>query len=209
MEGKLIDARGMACPVPVVQTRKALAKPGAKKVQVLVDNEASCENVARMARSMGWRAEVDRSSAEGIRLLLTVGDEAVGGQEAEPASEAGGHPDTCRPGSSVVVLLSSSEFGSGDERLGQILMRALVKTLYDVVPRPTAIIFVNAGVELTTEGSELIEDIRKLEQDGVQIFSCGTCLDFYHLKEKLRVGKVSNMFEIVSLLVSADRVVRP
>ncbi|MEA2108662.1 MAG: sulfurtransferase-like selenium metabolism protein YedF, partial [Pseudomonadota bacterium] len=93
--------------------------------------------------------------------------------------------------------------------LGKILMKAFLKTLLEFSIRPRQLIFVNSGVYLTTSGSEEIETIRTLEDEGCAIFSCGTCLDFYHLKDKLEVGQMSNMFEIASLLLEADQVVIP
>ena len=108
-----------------------------------------------------------------------------------------------------MVLISSHLLGSGEERLGQILMCAFVKTLREVEPRPAKIIFVNSGIFLTTEGSELIDDLQLLNRAGIEIMSCGTCLDFYRKLEVLRVGVVSNMYEIATALFQADRVVRP
>ena len=109
----------------------------------------------------------------------------------------------------VAVLVSSQHFGQGDAELGAVLMRAFIKTLREVRPAPSAILFVNTGVNLTTKGSELIDDLRALEELGAKVLSCGTCLDFYGLKEKLQVGSVTNMYNIVATLVSTDRVVRP
>ncbi|OHB69887.1 MAG: hypothetical protein A2V70_02365 [Planctomycetes bacterium RBG_13_63_9] len=112
-------------------------------------------------------------------------------------------------GPRVVAMVASDRFGEGEEELGRILMRAFIKTLKDVDPRPGKVIFANAGVRLTTEGSDLIDDIRALESGGVEIISCGTCLDYYRLLDKLQVGVASNMYEIASTLVQADRIVRP
>lgn len=108
----------------------------------------------------------------------------------------------------VVVLVASNLLGSGDERLGSILMRSFLKTLKDAEPRPWRLLLVNSGVRLSTIGSDLLDDLRALEQSGVEILSCGTCLDYYGLLDALQVGMKTNMHEIVSSLVSADRVVR-
>lgn len=109
----------------------------------------------------------------------------------------------------VVGFITASVLGVGDEQLGRILMRAFIKTLKELNPLPERLIFVNSGVRLTTEGSELIADLRELEARGVRMLSCGTCLDYYQLKDALAVGTVTNMFEIVTSLVAADRVLRP
>ena len=97
----------------------------------------------------------------------------------------------------------------GDEQLGRVLMRAFVKTLKELDPLPERLIFVNSAVRLTTKGSELIADLRELESRGVRILSCGTCLDYYQLKDVLEIGTVTNMHEIVTSLIAADRVLKP
>ncbi|MDD5308143.1 MAG: sulfurtransferase-like selenium metabolism protein YedF [Deltaproteobacteria bacterium] len=194
MTKRIVDARGQSCPGPVIETRKALAEAGLESAEVLVDDDAAAENVSRMARSMGFSVRFEQDPAGYFRL----------GLEREGAG-----PDACRPAPRVVVLVASPTLGHGDDDLGRILMTAFLKTLKDVSPRPGAIVFVNGGVKLTSEGSDLVEAIRTLEDQGARVLSCGTCLDFYRLKDKLKVGSVSNMFEIASLLVAADRIVRP
>jgi selenium metabolism protein YedF len=109
--------------------------------------------------------------------------------------------------SADVIFITSDCFGSGEERLGGILMKAFLNTVWDSDTKPGYIMFINAGVKLTTEGSEVLDVIRLLEADGVEIFSCGTCLDYYQLREKLKVGKVTNMFEIVSTMLSAGKTI--
>jgi selenium metabolism protein YedF len=194
-----VDARGLACPQPVLETRKAMVRPEVETIRVLVDNAAARENVSRMATTMGWVVCVERDAEPEIALLLTR--VTAPGPAPSTAPAAGG--------AGVVVLFAAEHFGAGEAELGALLMRAFVKTLREVKPLPAALIFINGGVRLTTAGSALIPDIRLLEETGARVLSCGTCLDFYRLKEKLEVGVVSNMFEIASLLVSADRVVRP
>jgi len=197
-----VDARGLACPEPVVRTRKAMEQPGVESVCVVVDDDAAVENVRRMAASQGWEAVVEKS-AHGTRLMLAKGEDAAAARQAETCQVLPERPPN------VVVLLSSDSFGRGEEALGRILIRAFIKTLKELDPRPGAVIFANSGVRLTTEGSELLDDLRFLESQGVRVLSCGTCLDYYKLSDSLAVGVVSNMYEIVSALAGADRVVRP
>lgn len=211
MSDNTLDMRGQACPIPVVKTRKhLLSHPGQEEVRVILDNMASCENVARMARTMGWEARVEDGQNEEFHLILSGGQEGPG--EAGGAAGAGGPADadqeSCGTPSQVVVLVAGDTFGQGDPELGSILMRAFIKTVRELVPRPVCLIFLNSGVRITTEGSPVIETLQELETSGIEILSCGTCLDFYHLKEKLAVGQGSNMYEIASRLVGADRVVR-
>ena len=108
-----------------------------------------------------------------------------------------------------VLLIASDRLGSGPEELGRVLMRAFVKTQREITPRPWRMVFLNSGVALTTEGTPLEEDLHALEADGVEILSCGTCLDYFHAKEKLRAGRVSNLREISETLLCAERVIRP
>ena len=110
--------------------------------------------------------------------------------------------------SSDVVLITSDRLGTGDKRLGKILMKAFLNTLWDTEPEPAKLMFINDGVRLTTEDSEVLETLQMLEKDGIQIVSCGTCLEYYHLKEKLKVGLVTNMYEIVNSLLTAAKVIK-
>ena len=107
------------------------------------------------------------------------------------------------------MLITSDQLGTGDERLGRLLMRAFLKTLKELDALPGQAIFMNSGVRLSTEGSDLLDDLRALESRGVEIMSCGTCLDYYGLLDALRVGRKSNMFEIATALLAAEQVVRP
>ena len=200
MTEKQLDARGLGCPQPVILARQALLSAGAGPVQVLVDDMVSVANIQRMAATLGWQAEV-AAADKGMCITLTKG-EAAPAAAGEPAAAVPRPPK-------MVVLIGSNLVGTGEEPLGRVLMRAFIKTLKDVAPLPDTMIFINSGVWLTTRGSELIDDLRLLEASGVRLLSCGTCLDYYKRKEDLQVGGVSNMFEIATALVNADRVVRP
>ena len=204
MAVKQVDTRGLSCPEPVVLARQAMLEAGVDVVQVLTDSEVSAENIARMAKTEGWsvaRAE----DPSGIRLEIARGDRTTAGPAGQPADV----PAVGRPTPKIAVLISSEHLGQGDEPLGRVLIRLFVKTIAQLRPAPQRLIFLNAGVRLTTAGSDLIDALRALEQQGMEILSCGTCLDYYQLKDSLQVGVVSNMFEIASILVDSDRVVSP
>ena len=203
MPETLVDARNLACPQPVVLARKALLEPDAQRVRVLLSSRVSVENVRRMAKSQGWEASTEEHQGGEFEMVLSrTGAPAAAHQPAAAASPPSATPN-------VVVFIASDLFGTGDEPLGRVLMRAFIKTLGDLDPAPAALIFANAGVRLTTEGSDLLEDLAALAEAGMNVVSCGTCLDYYGLVDSLRVGVASNMYEIASLLVAADRVVRP
>jgi len=198
---KRIDARGKACPQPVLMTKDALESMDEGIVTVLVDSEISRDNVVRFAASQGCKAEVE--TKDGIfTVKVTRGKTPEKGEGGEESPETG-------RASNIVVYVNTNVMGRGDDDLGSILMKGFIKTLKDVDPKPGKIIFVNKGVFLTTSGSELIDDIRALEETGIEILSCGTCLDFFHRKESLEVGIASNMYDIASGLMQAGKVVMP
>lgn len=203
MSERILDERGKACPLPVVEARRLLLEDATATVRVIVDNRAAAENVSRLAQSLGRTPQVEEPSGTEFHVL-------IGPASAAPQSGPTRVPAAASvAGCGNVVLIGSTEVGTGDPELGRTLMRMFVFTLKEVDPAPGALLFVNSGVRLTVEGSPVLDEIRELEERGVEILSCGTCLDFYGLKEKLRVGQVSNMFQIVTLLSTADRVLRP
>jgi len=204
MKELVVDTRGLACPEPVVRARKALLEPKATVITVLVDNDAAAENVARMARMTGCEVALEE---RGGHFAIVLRRSA--GQAAAPTGAGAPVERACCGTANVAVFFASATIGHGDDDLGRILMVAFVKTLKGLAPRPRTLLFMNGGVKLAAEGSELVDALRELEAEGAELLVCGTCLDFFKLKEKLRAGKVSNMFEIASRLVAADRVVRP
>jgi selenium metabolism protein YedF len=201
MSTTTVDARNLKCPEPVIRARAALAAPGADAVVVLVDTTDTAQNVALTAEALGWKAEVLPGDA-GFEVHLERGPERPEAttQPAMPKVVAG------KP--SAVFLLASDKVGEGDPQLGAVLMRAAVKTLRDLPFKPHAVVFMNSGVRLACEGSPVLDDLRQLSGEGVTLLACGTCLDFYQLKDALRAGRVSNMFEILNTLASADPMVR-
>lgn len=188
---KEVDARGLPCPRPVIETKKALQEIEEGSFIVIVDRPEASENVQRFARSQGCKVKV--SQKEGVFRIAIDKTQIT---KAEPGK------------SDDVVFIDTDKLGIGDEKLGAILMKAFLNTLWDNEPKPARIIFMNSGVKLTVEGSDVLEALMLLEQDGVQIFSCGTCLDYYGIKDKLTVGKVTNMYETVHSLTSAGKVIK-
>jgi len=198
---KRIDARGLACPKPVVMTKNALEEMEAGIIEVLVDNKPAVENVSRFARNSGCEVKVQE---EGKNFIVEV--------TKRESSEVSKEEIVCRvepqkTGKGIAILIASDTIGRGSNELGAILMRALFPTLLEASPRPRKLIFMNNGAKLTVEGSIYLDDISKLEKEGIEVFVCGTCLDFFHLKDKVRVGKISNFFEITQTLVEADKVI--
>lgn len=189
---EIVDARGLACPHPVILTKRALEE--SDEVITIVDNETASENVSRLAASQGCQLALEKHD-DGIYLLLTKKETGMKEPEAEPVSK------------STLLLIASDNMGRGAEELGSILMRAFIHTLGEVTPRPDKIVFLNSGVKLVAKDSEVLEDLISLKDEGIEILACGTCLEYYNLKEKVGVGQISNMYDIASALLQAEKMV--
>ena len=199
---KILDARGMACPLPVVNAKKAAESlhPGDTLI-VGVDNEIAVQNLQRFAEHMGFAAAGEKVSESEFTVTMVIGGEA----KAEP--EIACNLDARKKG--MLVVLSGCTMGTGDEKLGKALMKAFVFALTKQDLLPETILCYNTGAYLTIEGADTLEDLKLLESEGVTILTCGTCLDFYGLKERLAVGGVTNMYDIVERMESAQTIVRP
>ena len=193
---KTVDARGLACPQPVILTRNALQESDG--VITIVDNETAQLNVTRMAGKSGATVKTEQRE-DGIYLHISKGETPQEEVTAQPAAVPGGGP--------LVVAVSSEIMGRGDAELGHILIRGFFHTLGEVEPLPDTLIFFNSGVKLVIEGSPVLEDLQELCGRGVKILACGTCLGYYELKEKVAVGEVSNMYAIAETLLGAAKVV--
>ena len=193
---KIVDARGLACPQPVILTRDALKE--AAEVITIVDNETARANVIRLAEQTGATVKVEQKE-DGIYLHITKEPTA----HAEPSL-----PATSALASGPLVLVIPSEImGRGDEELGSILIRGFFHTLGEVEPVPDKVIFFNSGVKLVIEDSPVLEDLQALVARGVEILACGTCLGHYGLTARVAVGEVSNMYTIAETMLGAGRVV--
>jgi len=200
-----VDARGLTCPQPVLETKKALEESEGVHFRVLVDNESSRENVSRFARNQGCEVAV-LEHGDQFEITINRGGEAPKEQEdlvACPVSRD--QPSEVKN----VVYVGHNCMGKGDDDLGIKLMRGFLRTWIDVSPKPWRMIFINSGVRLTTTDEEAVEAISLLEEKGVEILSCGTCLQHFGLEDKLKAGKVTNMYEVIESLNSAHKVISP
>jgi len=196
-----INMCGKPCPAPVVETKKAIDKIQEGIVTVLVDNEVSKNNVERFAKKTGCSVDIEQE--KGIfKITITKGFTCeVNYVETE----------TLRNNEkSYLLYMKNNVMGHGDKELGNILIKAFFKTLIDNEDKPETIVFVNKGVFLVLDDSPVINELKILnEQFNIEIVACGTCLDYYNLKEKLAVGFISNMFDIQNFLINADKIVTP
>ena len=188
---KKVDARGLACPQPVIETKKALEEIEKGSVTVIVDRPEASENVQRFAKSQGCKVKVSRK--EGIFSIAIT--------KTQPKQNETKKNDT-------VILITGEDFGTGDEIPRKKLMKSFLETLCDSEAKPAKIILMNSAVKLAAQGSDVLEALLSLEGNGVQVFSCGTCVDYYQLNNVLRAGKISNMYDAIQSLMSAEKVIK-
>lgn len=203
MMEKTVDARKMACPLPVVNAKKAAESLGAGDVlKVIADNETAVENLKRFAGYRGFEVTEEKTGDSEYTVTMNI-------LEGEGTEEIQELPVCTVSGEGMLVVISSDMMGSGDEKLGKTLLKAFVFALTRQDVLPQTILCYNRGAFVTCEGSECIEDLKMLEAEGVEIFTCGTCLDYYGIKEKLEVGSVTNMYDIVEKMERAGKIIRP
>lgn len=190
-----VDARGLGCPVPVIKTKKALEALESGNVLTIVDNKVAMENVTKLVKNLQYSYNVVEDKGE-FYIDITKGtDVEISVKSTDNLYDS-------------VVLVGSNKFGEGHSDLGDILVKGYFYTLSEMDTYPKAIIFLNSGAYLTCEESKVLKDLKILESKGVEIITCGTCLDFYNLSSKLEVGGVSNMYTIVEHLNSSKKVIR-
>jgi selenium metabolism protein YedF len=187
---KEVDGRGLACPKPVILTKKELDSIEEGVVSTIVDNEVAKENVSKLAQSLGYDFQVKQSEDESYYYI-----DIYKGQV-----ELDGEVDKDKDLKDMVIAITADTMGKGNEELGKILIKSFVYTVSETPPYPKTMVFYNGGVRLTCQGSPVLDDLIRLEDKGVEIISCGTCLDFLELKDKLKVGSISNMYTIYEKL---------
>lgn len=196
---KILDLSGLACPMPVIRTKEALEGGESQEFVVVVDNDAARDNVSRFAQSRGCTVAVAQA---GNCYHLTIQPPA--GQLGEGCL----FPGAASPPPTTVVVFASDRMGEGDPELGAILMRAFCATIVQL-PAPQKLLFYNRGVFLTLNDSPVLSELKGLEEMGVGLLVCGTCLDFYKVRERLAAGQVSNMFSILEAQMQAGRIIKP
>lgn len=202
-----VNAIGDACPIPVVKTKNAIRELGGSGVvEVSVDNEIAVQNLLKMAKQKEYEASFEKKS--NTEYIVTVNVNGGEVSEAKPVTKTSVKSDEIKLKETIVVI-DSDKMGDGDEEFSKTLLKGFIYALSSQDIPPAKILFYNTGVRITTEGSASIEDLKVLEKAGAKIYSCGACLNNYGLTEKLLVGEVTNMYDIVSYLMEADLVIRP
>lgn len=196
-----VNAMGDACPIPVVKTKQALQQLGTSgTVETLVDNETAVQNLLKLAKSQGHSAVSQMLAPGQYRVTITV-------QAAATETEQPFVCESCRKKS--IAVISSDKMGTGDDALGEALMKAFLFALSQQEQLPNSILLYNGGAKLACSGSSSLEDLQSMERAGVKIYTCGTCLNHYGLKDQLAVGEVTNMYSIVEMMSDADSILRP
>lgn len=190
-----IDARGLACPKPVINTKKEIDKIESGIVVTTVDNEIAKENILKLAKSLNCETRIIKEDVNLISIEIKKGENVIIEDKKDSSLD-----NTC-------VYISSDKMGSGNDELGNVLIKGFVYTLTETKPYPKSILLVNGGVKLSSENESTIENLKMLEEAGVEILSCGTCLDYYGLKENLQVGSVTNMYTIVDILKNSSNTI--
>lgn len=207
-----VNAMGDTCPIPVVKTKNAIKElNGAGEVMTLVDNEIAVQNLTKMANQKGYGVKSQKLGEGQYEVIMTISENAETAVETtkEQSEES---PSICYPDArkkNTVVVLSTSTMGSGDDELGAILMKGFIYALSQQEELPSTILMYNGGAKISCEESPSIDDLKSLEAQGVEILTCGTCLNHYGLTDKLKVGEVTNMYVIAEKLSQADLIIKP
>lgn len=201
-----INAMGEACPAPVVKTHQAIrALTGPGVVETLVDNEVAVQNLTKMANQGGYGVKSEQLGPQQFKVTITVENAPAGQADAAArcpaAAEAGGKK--------VVVAVGSDKMGHGSDDLGKALLKSFLYALSQQEELPATILFYNGGAAMTCQESPALEDLQSMAERGVEILTCGTCLNHYGLTDQLKVGEVTNMYVIVEKLTQAGLVVKP
>lgn len=201
-----VNAMGDTCPIPVVKTKKAIRQLGADGgvVETLVDNDIAVQNLTKMANQKGYGVESEKLGENEYRVTMTVdaGADLPAESEETVCMVPAGQKNT-------VVVVAADHMGEGEGELGKNLLKAFLYALSQQESLPKTILFYNGGASLTCQGSLSLEDLKSMAERGAEILTCGTCLNFYGLTEKLAVGGVTNMYDIVEKQMAADLIVRP
>lgn len=192
-----LDLKGMQCPKPVLETQKAFKDQSITEFEVIVDNAAARENLKRLADSKGYKYEVKESPNEIVINIKRENGETIA-QEEEFVAVC----DIASDVSNAVLLIKNEFLGDGNDELGKVLMKGFLYTITETKPYPEKVVLLNSAVKLSTVNEETIAHLKKLEEAGTKIYSCGTCLNYYDLADQLKVGVVGNMYDVVESLNS-------
>ncbi|MGL5657817.1 MAG: sulfurtransferase-like selenium metabolism protein YedF [Cetobacterium sp.] len=192
-----VNAIGQTCPIPVIMTKNALKEIIEGSIEVSIDNKISKENIEKFSKEMGFSFTTREEN--GIFFI----------QINKTINETSSNSSTSNDENNTIIVIASDKMGDGETALGETLMKGFIYTLTEMESLPKAILFYNKGVFLTASNETTIKDLRILEKRGVEILSCGACLNFYHLENNIAVGSITNMYNIIEKQMKANKVIRP
>lgn len=207
MSAIIVNAMGDTCPIPVVKTKNAIKEmTESGTAEIHVDNEIAVQNLTKMAKVKGYPVHADKVAEGEYHVFMEIKKEASAAVQEQPEETV------CIPNAvkkNKVIVISADQMGQGSEELGKTLLKAFLYAVTQQDELPQTMLFYNGGVHMTCEDSPALEDLKTLEAQGVEIMSCGTCLNYYGLTEQLKVGTVTNMYLIVEKMEQADLVIKP
>ena len=193
---KEIDARGELCPKPVIMTKKELDKDENSLVTTIVDNEVAKDNISKLAASYGYKFTIDSGKDDEYYVNIS--------KDGSVRPENTCIPDTFKD---LTLAIGSDKMGSGENALGNILMNSFIYTVRETSPWPKTVLLFNSAVYLACDGSKVLDDLQAMESEGVEIISCGTCLDYYKINDKLKVGEIGNMYTIYEKMANSNNTI--
>jgi selenium metabolism protein YedF len=203
---QIVDTKGQQCPAPLIATKRALKEAHiGESFQIITDNQTSFNNISRFLKDN--KTEFSSGESNGVWTLT------ITKKTSEPVTTipeeycATEMPHFTR--GDFVIAFHSDKMGDGDEELGHLLIGNFVKAIKDLDVLPRKIVFYNRGVILGVDDSHVIDNLREIEKMGVTMLFCATCVEYYSLEEKIKIGTLSNMFEIAQIMTSASSVVKP
>lgn len=195
---EIIDCNGLACPIPVIKTKKYFDLEESKEALVIVDNEVAKNNILRLAKGINLNSSyIEENGIYKIQLSKGLIEKVIENKNNIENEKSG-----------LSILVASNLLGNGDEKLGETLMKVYINTLAETDTLPENLMFLNSGVKLTCEGSDVLDSLNALKNKGVNIISCGACLDFYNLKENLKVGEIGNMYQIIEIMNTSNNTIK-
>jgi len=200
---KIIDAMGWVCPRPVIEAKKLIATfpDEGGVVKVLVDNQIACDNLSKFSANKGFECQVTKLADRQYEVVITVGE----GRIEEPAPAIATAPVT--QGDGLVVAISQNKMGHGSDELGQILIKGFIFSISQLETPPKAVVFFNSGIKLTLDDANTLADIKAMTERGTKVIVCGTCADYFQVKDRVSVGEIGNMYDIVEAMSGAAKVI--
>jgi len=202
---KTIDVLGKPCPIPVVEAKKILAEQEEDGVIVKVDNIVAVQNLEKMAHGYGYGFSYIKNDENFYEVMIDKNGNNLPEPKAENSEPKVFPPDTASNG--LAVVITRDTMGKGPEELGKILLKGFIYSLTELPKPPKFVIFLNSGAYLTSDGANTVDDLKKLMENGTEILTCGTCVNYYGLQDKLAVGAIANMYGITERMASVGNII--